>query len=492
MSGSKGPAERGQLTIFASGPDEARSRVATLFGALGQRTIWVGAVGAGTRLKLVNNTWLAFATEAVAASVALACRLGLETRAVAEALDGSPLVSPWQAAKLQRISNGEFSAQFALSLAPKDVCLALNSADDDQFATLAGVADEWQQVVDQGLGGYDLTIVTYRSVPYRRCGRSGLLLPAVSLGLWQNFGDDRPIDTQRAILRRAFDLGITHFDLANNYGPPYGSAETNFARIFHTDFRDHRDELVISTKAGWDMWPGPYGDLGSRKYLLASLDQSLARLGLDYVDIFYHHHFDPQTPLAETIGALHSAVTSGKALYVGISSYSDQRTAEAVAILRGLGTPLLIHQPSYSMLNRWIESRLLDVVATEGVGCIAFSVLAQGLLTDRYLNGVPPGSRASRDGSLGREMLNDANLIRIRALNDVARARGQSLAQMAIAWALRDPRITSVLIGASSVAQLEQNIAALDHLDFTPDELAHIDRYAVEGGIDLWRAPATA
>jgi L-glyceraldehyde 3-phosphate reductase len=287
-------------------------------------------------------------------------------------------------------------------------------------------------------------------------------------------------------------LGITHFDLANNYGPPYGSAETNFARIFHTDFRDHRDELVISTKAGWDMWPGPYGDLGSRKYLLASLDQSLARLGLDYVDIFYHHHFDPQTPLAETIGALHSAVTSGKALYVGISSYSDQRTAEAVAILRGLGTPLLIHQPSYSMLNRWIESRLLDVVATEGVGCIAFSVLAQGLLTDRYLNGVPPGSRASRDGSLGREMLNDANLIRIRALNDVARARGQSLAQMAIAWALRDPRITSVLIGASSVAQLEQNIAALDHLDFTPDELAHIDRYAVEGGIDLWRAPATA
>jgi L-glyceraldehyde 3-phosphate reductase len=310
--------------------------------------------------------------------------------------------------------------------------------------------------------------------------------------LWQNFGDDRPIDTQRAILRRAFDLGITHFDLANNYGPPYGSAETNFARVLHTDFRDHRDELVISTKAGWDMWPGPYGDLGSRKYLLASLDQSLARLGLDYVDIFYHHHFDPQTPLAETVGALHSAVTSGKALYVGISSYSDQRTAEAVAILRGLGTPLLIHQPSYSMLNRWIESRLLDVVATEGVGCIAFSVLAQGLLTDRYLNGVPPGSRASRDGSLGREMLNDANLTRIRALNDIARGRHQSLAQMAIAWALRDSRITSVLIGASSVAQLEQNIAALDHLDFTPDELANIDRYAVEGGIDLWRAPATA
>ena len=235
----------------------------------------------------------------------------------------------------------------------------------------------------------------YRSMTYRRCGRSGLLLPAVSLGLWQNFGDDRPIDTQRAILRRAFDLGITHFDLANNYGPPYGSAETNFARILHTDFRDRRDELVISTKAGWDMWPGPYGDLGSRKYLLASLDQSLRRLGLDYVDIFYHHHYDPQTPLEETLGALHSAVTAGKALYVGISSYSDQRTAEAVTILRGLGTPLLIHQPSYSMLNRWIEDRLLDVLGAEGVGCIAFSVLAQGLLSDRYLNGIPPGSRAS-------------------------------------------------------------------------------------------------
>ncbi|MGA3220707.1 MAG: L-glyceraldehyde 3-phosphate reductase [Acidimicrobiales bacterium] len=332
----------------------------------------------------------------------------------------------------------------------------------------------------------------YQSVPYRRCGRSGLLLPAVSLGLWQNFGDDRPIDTQRAILRRAFDLGITHFDLANNYGPPYGSAETNFARILHTDFRDHRDELVISTKAGWDMWPGPYGDLGSRKYLLASLDQSLKRLGLDYVDIFYHHHFDPQTPLAETLGALHSAVTSGKALYVGISSYSDQRTAEAATILRELGIPLLIHQPSYSLLNRWIESRLLEVVAAEGVGCIAFSVLAQGLLSDRYLNGVPPGSRASRDGSISHEMLNDANLARIRALNDIARGRRQSLAQMAIAWALRDPRVTSVLIGASSVAQLEQNVAALDHLDLTPDELANIDRYAVEGGIDLWRAPATA
>ena len=332
----------------------------------------------------------------------------------------------------------------------------------------------------------------YRSMTYRRCGRSGLLLPAVSLGLWQNFGDDRPLDTQRTIVRRAFDLGITHFDLANNYGPPYGSAETNFARILRDDFRDHRDELAISTKAGWDMWPGPYGDLGSRKYLLASLDQSLRRLGLDYVDIFYHHHYDPQTPLEESLGALHSAVVSGKALYVGISSYSDQRTTEAVAILRELGTPLLIHQPSYSLLNRWIEDRLLDVLATEGIGCIAFSVLAQGLLTDRYLNGVPPGSRASLGGSLTLDMINDDNLARIRALNDIAAARHQSLAQMAIAWALRDARVTSVLIGASSVVQLEQNVAALDRLDFTGDELAMIDRFAVDGGIDLWRTPATS
>ena len=331
----------------------------------------------------------------------------------------------------------------------------------------------------------------YRSMTYRRCGRSGLLLPAVSLGLWQNFGDDRPIESQRAILRRAFDLGITHFDLANNYGPPYGSAETNFARILHSDFGGRRDELVISTKAGWDMWPGPYGDLGSRKYLLASLDQSLRRLGLDYVDIFYHHHYDPETPLEETLGALHSAVTSGKALYVGISSYSDQRTAEAVAVLGRLGTPLLIHQPSYSMLNRWIEDRLLDVLGSEGVGCIAFSVLAQGLLSDRYLNGIPHGSRASTDGSLTADMLND-NLARIQALNGIAVRRHQSLAQMAIAWALRDPRVTSVLIGASSIAQLDQNVAALDHLDFTADELATIDRDAVDGGIDLWRSPSTA
>ena len=332
----------------------------------------------------------------------------------------------------------------------------------------------------------------YGSMTYRRCGRSGLLLPAVSLGLWQNFGDDRPLDTQRAIVRRAFDMGITHFDLANNYGPPYGSAETNFARILHNDFRDHRDELVISTKAGWDMWPGPYGDLGSRKYLVASLDQSLGRLGLDYVDIFYHHRFDPQTPLEESLGALQTAVTSGKALYVGISSYSDQRTAEAVSILRQLGTPLLIHQPSYSMFNRWIEDRLLDVLDTEGVGCIAFSVLAQGLLSDRYLNGVPPGSRASLGGSLTHDMLNDENLARIRALNGIALGRGQSLAQMAIAWAFRDPRITSVLIGASSVAQLEQNVAALDALEFTADEIANIDRYAVDAGINLWRTPSTS
>ncbi len=332
----------------------------------------------------------------------------------------------------------------------------------------------------------------YRSMNYRRCGRSGLLLPAVSLGLWQNFGEDRPLTTQRAIVRRAFDLGITHFDLANNYGPPYGSAEANFARILHDDFRHLRDELVISTKAGWDMWPGPYGDLGSRKYLLASLDQSLGRLGLEYVDIFYHHHFDPQTPLEESLGALHTSVISGKALYVGISSYSDQRTAEAVTILRQLGTPLLIHQPSYSMFNRWIEDRLLNVLETQGVGCIAFSVLAQGLLTDRYLNGIPPGSRASLGGSLTHDMLNEENLVRIRALNDIAHMRGQSLAQMAIVWALRDARVTSVLIGASSTAQLEQNVAALDHLEFTGEEIAAIDRYAVDGNVDLWRTPSTS
>jgi L-glyceraldehyde 3-phosphate reductase len=327
---------------------------------------------------------------------------------------------------------------------------------------------------------------------YRRCGRSGLRLPAVSLGLWHNFGDDRPIDTQRAIVRRAFDLGVTHFDLANNYGPPYGSAETNFGRLLREDFSSLRDELVISTKAGWDMWPGPYGDLGSRKYLLSSLDQSLTRLGLEYVDIFYHHHYDSNTPLEESMGALDSAVRSGKALYVGISSYSDERTAEAIAILRSLGTPLLIHQPSYSMLNRWIEERLLDVLGEEGVGCIAFSPLAQGLLTTRYLDGVPEGSRASKGDSLSLDMLSEQNLNHVRALAEIAKERGQLVSQLAIAWALRDPRMTSVVLGASSVAQLEQNLAALDNLEFTQGELAEIDRNAVESGIDLWRGVATS
>jgi len=332
----------------------------------------------------------------------------------------------------------------------------------------------------------------YDRMTYRRCGRSGLKLPAVSLGLWHNFGDDKPLETQRAILRRAFDLGVTHLDLANNYGPPYGSAELNFGRILREDLRPYRDELVISTKAGWDMWPGPYGDLGSRKYLLASLDASLRRMGLDYVDVFYHHRFDPDTPLAETMGALDAAVRAGKALYVGISSYSPQRTAEAAAILRDLGTPLLIHQPSYSMLNRWIEDGLLDVLERSGVGCIAFSPLAQGLLTDRYLHGVPAGSRAAQGKSLSPEMLGEDTLAHVRALNEVAAARGQSLAQLALAWALRDPRVTSVLIGASSVAQLEQNLGALDRLDLSADELAAIDEHAVDAGIDLWEGPRSA
>lgn len=327
---------------------------------------------------------------------------------------------------------------------------------------------------------------------YRRCGRSGILLPAISLGLWHNFGDDRPIDTQRAILRRAFDRGVTHFDLANNYGPPYGSAEINFGRILREDFSSLRDELIISTKAGWDMWPGPYGDLGSRKYLTASLDQSLKRMGLDYVDIFYHHHFDPTTPLEETLGALDHAVRQGKALYVGISSYSDERTKEAVEILRGLGTPLFIHQPSYSMFNRWIEERLLAVLEEDGVGCIAFSPLAQGLLTDRYLNGVPEGSRAAKADSLEMTMLNEQNLARVRALNDIAKERGQSLAQLALAWVLRDSRVTSALIGASSVAQLDDNLDALNNLAFSDEELTRIDEYAVESGIDLWRGPSTS
>src|SRR5665213_2034208 len=332
----------------------------------------------------------------------------------------------------------------------------------------------------------------YASMPYRRCGRSGLKLPAVSLGLWHNFGDEQPINTQRAIVRRAFDLGVTHFDLANNYGPPYGSAEINFGRLLREDFGSLRDELVISTKAGWDMWPGPYGDLGSRKYLLASLDQSLTRMGLDYVDIFYHHHYDPDTPLEETMGALDSAVRQGKALYVGISSYSDQRTREAIAILRDLGTPLLIHQPSYSMFNRWIEERLLDVLGDEGVGCIAFSPLAQGLLTNRYLDSIPEGSRVTRNDSLPTDMLNETNLNRVRGLREIAQERGQLVSQLALAWALRDPRVSSVLIGASSVAQLEENVAALGNLTFSSEELEEIDRHAVDGGIDLWRGPATS
>jgi L-glyceraldehyde 3-phosphate reductase len=327
----------------------------------------------------------------------------------------------------------------------------------------------------------------YDRMTYRRSGRSGLQLPAISLGLWHNFGHDRPLETQRAILRRAFDLGVTHFDLANNYGPPYGSAEENFGRLMTADFRPYRDELVISTKAGYDMWPGPYGEWGSRKYLLASLDQSLARMGLDYVDIFYSHRFDPDTPLEETMGALNTAVRQGKALHVGISSYSPERTAEAAAILREMGTPLLIHQPSYSMLNRWIEHGLLDVLDREGVGCIGFSPLAQGMLTDRYLEGVvPAGSRASEDSSLSRSWLSEESLAKIRALNAIAARRGQSLAQMALAWTLRDPRVTSTLVGASSVAQLEGNLAALDNPAFSPEELSEIDRYATESGINLW------
>jgi L-glyceraldehyde 3-phosphate reductase len=311
-------------------------------------------------------------------------------------------------------------------------------------------------------------------------------LPAISLGLWQNFGDDRPLATQRAIARRAFDRGVTHFDLANNYGPPYGSAEANFGRILASDLRPYRDELVISSKAGYDMWPGPYGDHGSRKYLLASLDQSLSRMGLDYVDIFYSHRFDPETPLEETMGALDTAVRQGKALYVGISSYSAERTREAAAILRRLGTPLLIHQPSYSMINRWIEGGLLDVLAEERIGAIAFSPLAQGLLTDRYLDGVPPDSRAAREGSFSRNLLTESNLSNARALRDIARGRGQTLPQMALAWTLRDPRVASALIGASSVAQLDDNLTALENLAFTADELKEIDRFAVEGGVNLW------
>src|SRR6202049_5089623 len=323
----------------------------------------------------------------------------------------------------------------------------------------------------------------YTRMAYRRSGRSGVLLPAIPWGPWQNFGGDRPIETQRAIIRRAFDLGITHFDLANNYGPPYGSAEENFGRLLQTDLAGRRDQLVISTKAGYDMWPGPYGIWGSRKYLLASLDQSLHRMGLEYVDIFYSHRFDPQTPLEETMAALDTAVRQGKALYAGISSYSAGRTEEAADILRRLGTPLLIHQPSYSMLNRWIEKDLLEVLGKEGVGCITFSPLAQGLLTDRYLNGIPAGSRASQPGSFSQDLLTSETLARVRALNEIAQHRGQTLAQMALAWTLRDPRVTSALVGASSVTQLEQNVGALNKLDFSGDELREVDRYAIDSGI---------
>jgi L-glyceraldehyde 3-phosphate reductase len=326
----------------------------------------------------------------------------------------------------------------------------------------------------------------YDGMAYRRCGRSGLLLPAISLGLWHNFGDTTAFETGRAMVRRAFDLGITHFDLANNYGPPPGSAEASFGRMLGTDLRPYRDELVISTKAGYEMWPGPYGEWGSRKYLLASLDQSLRRMGLDHVDIFYSHRFDPETPLEETMGALDRAVRSGKALYAGISSYSAERTAEAAAILRSLGTPCLIHQPSYSMINRWVEGGLLDTLAEEGIGCIAFSPLAQGMLTDKYLGGVPANSRVARGGALRPEFLSEDNLARIGSLNEIARRRGQSLAQMAIAWVLKDARITSALIGASSTRQVEDCVQALEAPAFTDDELAEIDRHAIDAGVDLW------
>ena len=333
----------------------------------------------------------------------------------------------------------------------------------------------------------------YDTMQYRRCGRSGLQLPELSLGLWHNFGHDRSYDTQRAIVRRAFDLGVTHFDLANNYGPPYGAAEINFGRMLVDDLKPHRDELVVSTKAGYDMWPGPYGNFGSRKYLLASLDQSLARMGLDYVDIFYSHRVDPNTPLEETMGALDTAVRSGRALYAGISSYNSERTRQAAAILRELGIPLLIHQPSYSMLHRWIEAdSLLDTLESVGAGCIAFSPLAQGLLTNRYLGGVPDDSRVATGGAMGRKMLSDDRLARVRALNEVAAARGQTLAQLALAWALRNPRITSLVIGASSVAQLEDNVAALQGPALTPAELAQIDVHAIDADLNLWAASSNS
>ena len=328
----------------------------------------------------------------------------------------------------------------------------------------------------------------YDKMPYRRSGRSGVQLPTVSLGFWQNFGGDRPLELQRAIVRRAFDLGITHFDLANNYGPPYGAAEANLGQLFAQDFRPYRDELIVSTKAGWDMWPGPYGDRGSRKYLLASLDQSLQRLGLEYVDIFYSHRPDPDTPLEETMGALHSAVERGKALYVGISSYGPERTRRAASILRDLGTPLLIHQPSYSMLNRWVEDGLLDVLEEVGAGMIAFSAMAQGLLTGKYLQGVPSDSRAAQNGSLSRSLLSEQRLEVIRRLERIAQNRGQSMAQLAVSWVLRDPRVTSVVVGASSITQLEDTVAAADHTRFDAAELAAIDEIAKDDPeIDSWR-----
>ncbi len=334
----------------------------------------------------------------------------------------------------------------------------------------------------------------YDTMPYRACGKSGLKLPAVSLGLWHNFGDATPMETQRTMLRTAFDLGITHFDLANNYGPPYGSAETNFGEHLRRDFKPYRDELIISSKAGWDMWPGPYGQGGgSRKYVLASLDQSLKRMGLDYVDIFYSHRFDPDTPLEETMGALASAVQQGKALYVGISSYSATKTREAAAILRSMGVAPLIHQPSYSLLNRWVEEDLLHALDETGMGCIAFSALAQGLLTNKYLHGIPADARINRPGgdSLKAEHLNAQNIKHVRALNDIAMARGQSLAQMATAWVLRDARVTSALIGASRPEQITELVAAMQNLHFSDAELAAIDQHAVDGGINLWQRPST-
>jgi L-glyceraldehyde 3-phosphate reductase len=340
--------------------------------------------------------------------------------------------------------------------------------------------------------GYVASADRYRDMIYRRCGRSGLLLPLISLGLWHNFGHDRAFATQQAICRRALDRGVTHFDLANNYGPPYGAAEENFGRLLATDFAPYRDELVISTKAGYDMWPGPYGEWGSRKYLLASLDQSLRRMGLDYVDIYYSHRFDPDTPLEETMSALVTAVRQGKALYVGISSYSSARTLDAVRLLADEGVPLLIHQPSYSMLNRWIEDdNLLDTLETVGAGCIGFSPLAQGLLTDRYLHGIPDDSRVATGGALSADMITEGRLGQVRALADIAERRGQSLAQLALAWALRDPRMTSLVIGASSVAQLDANLAALGNLDFSDDELDAIDEHATDADINLWAASSS-